>query len=156
VTSDKSGVEGVTLVLLSDADVKNVQNCQPGKPTGFVLPQTGPTQVICHQTSDKTGTFRFKNVVPGKYEVITVYKTNIVYNVSPERVDISLNHHSIELAGFEVDGFTVLGKVKGPPGATISVIGEVRATSGDDGSFSIPKMKQGTYDFEIKAGKIKY
>lgn len=60
----------------------------------------------------------------------------------------------MELGGFEVDGFTVLGKVKSLKGsvATILVDGKVRATSGQDGSFSIPKMKQGTYEFEVMAG----
>jgi len=74
--------------------------------------------------------------------------------VNPDRLDIQLKHAPLELVnGFEVEGFTVLGKVKGLSGATILVNGEAKATSGHDGSFSIPKMKPGTYEFEITAGK---
>lgn len=75
MTSHKSGVEGVTLVLLSEKETKNIQNCQPGKPaTELVVPKDGPSHIVCHQKSDQSGIFRFKNVTPGKYVIIPVYK----------------------------------------------------------------------------------
>jgi hypothetical protein len=77
----------------------------------------------------------------------------MVYNVNPDRMAVELDHASVELKShFEVEGFTVQGRVKGLSGATILVNGEARATSGHDGTFTIAKMKPGIYEFEVVAG----
>jgi len=74
VSSDQTPVEGVTLVLLGSAAVPGIKNCQPGKPEGFIPPANSPPLTLCHQSSDKTGIFRFSNLTPGKYSIIPVYK----------------------------------------------------------------------------------
>jgi len=81
---------------------------------------------------------------------------NIVYNVNPDRLDVDLGHSSMELSpAFEVEGFTVQGRVKGHSGASVLVNGELKAKSGHDGTFTIAKMKPGTYEFEVTAGNFK-
>lgn len=73
--------------------------------------------------------------------------------MSPTVQEILLEHGSAHLPkAFEVQGFTVQGKVKGHSGAKVFVNGVMKATSGHDGSFSIANMKAGTYEFEVTAG----
>jgi len=79
----------------------------------------------------------------------------MVYNVNPDRMAVEVGHSSMELTtAFEVEGFTVQGKVRGHAGASVLVNGEVRATSGHDGAFTIAKMKPGVYEFEVMAGNV--
>lgn len=76
-----------------------------------------------------------------------------MYNLSPDRLEFELKHQSVQLEkGFEVEGFSVNGKVTNIVGASVIVNGEVRAKSGTNGEFTISKMKPGTYDFEVTAG----
>lgn len=77
-----------------------------------------------------------------------------MYNVSPDRQAIVLGHGSATLPkSFEVEGFTIQGRVKGHSGANILVNGVLKATSGHDGTFSIPNVKPGSYEFEVTAGR---
>lgn len=154
VISDKKPVEGVTLLLTSkSAKVRTPKQCGPA--TKSDLPSEFTGNVICSKTSDKNGVFTFIGVSPGIYSVIPIYRgQNTVYSVTPGNLDFELGHSSLQLKpNFEVEGFTVMGKVKGLPGASILVDGENKATSGHDGKFSIAKMKPGTYEFEVTAGK---
>jgi len=76
--------------------------------------------------------------------------------VSPDRQEFVLEHGSKGLPiDFEVEGFTIQGKVKGLSQASILVNGEVKAQSGHDGTFTIQKMKPGSYEFHVLAGTLK-
>ncbi len=56
----------------------------------------------------------------------------------------------------QVEGFTVMGRVKGHSGASIFINGVLKATSNHDGTFSIPNMKPGQYEFEVTAGNCSH
>lgn len=145
----------MTLVLTSkNQDAKIPKGC--GAVDKESLPSDIKDLVMCSKKSDKAGTFTFKGVSPGSYSVIPVYKgQNTVYSVSPTHLNFELEHATKQLApNFEVEGFTVQGRVKGLSGASIMIDGELKATAGHDGTFSIPKMKAGTYEFEVNAGII--
>lgn len=74
--------------------------------------------------------------------------------MSPDRQEVTLDHASAKLSKtFEVEGFTVQGRVKGHSGAKIFVNGVEKAVSGHDGTFSIANVKPGSYEFEVVAGK---
>lgn len=148
-------MEGVTLVLTSkNPSAKVPKGCASVDKDS--IPSDNKDKVLCSQKSDTTGTFTFKGVSPGSYSVIPVYKgQKTVYSVNPANLDFELLHSSKQLTpNFEVEGFTVNGRVKGLSGASILINGEIKATSGHDGTFSIVKMKPGTYEFEVNAGII--
>lgn len=157
VTSDQRPVEGVTLVLTSqDANVRIPKQCQAALNDKSVALGDIQGTVVCSQKTDATGTFTFSGVSPGTYSVIPIYKgQNTVYSVNPTHLNFELGHSSLQLEpNFEVEGFTVNGRVKGLSGASVLVNGEVKATSGHDGTFTIARMKPGSYEFEVMAGKI--
>ncbi|CAL8114222.1 unnamed protein product [Orchesella dallaii] len=156
VLSDGKPVEDVTLVLTSEkTDVRTPKQCSSGI-ANISIDVKG--KIVCSQKTDKIGAFSFVGISPGSYSVIPVYKgQNTVYSVTPNLLNFELGHSSLKLEpNFEVEGFTVQGLVKGPPGASIVVNGEVRATSGHDGTFTIQRMKPGTYEFEVNAEKFQF
>ena len=79
------------------------------------------------------------------------------YDVVPPNLDLEVKHESLLLkTNFQVEGFTVQGRVKDLAGATILVNGKVEAVSKSDGTFSLPRMKPGTYNFEVQSDKFQF
>ena len=65
-----------------------------------------------------------------------------------------MKHESLVLpTKFQVEGFTVQGRVKDLSGASVLVNGKVQAVTGSDGTFNIARMKPGTYEFQVVSGK---
>lgn len=78
VVSDKSPVQGVTLVLLGSDKLHIPSNCEESVLDGFTVPKTSdpaaPNHILCHKASGKDGIFTFANVKPGKYMIVPIYK----------------------------------------------------------------------------------
>ncbi|CAG7829680.1 unnamed protein product [Allacma fusca] len=158
IFSDSRPVEGVSFVLYGKPGTRLPSNClasgdkvEFGKDSNEVY--------LCQRLSDSSGTFQFTGVSPGVYSIVPIYKgKNIIYTVTPEKLNFEVKHESLKLkTNFQEEGFTMKGVVKEVgAGAVIFVNGKQVTTTGEDGSFSIAKMKPGTFEFKIQSDEFQF
>ncbi|KVH17785.1 Carbohydrate-binding-like fold, partial [Cynara cardunculus var. scolymus] len=86
VVAQENPILGVHFYLYSN-DVKEV-HCPQGSGNA-----SGHSTALCHAISDADGTFKFKSIPCGAYELIPYYKgENTIFDVSPPSVAVTVKH----------------------------------------------------------------
>ncbi|KAI3526880.1 hypothetical protein L1887_06146 [Cichorium endivia] len=156
VVAQGNPILGVHFYLYSD-DVKEVHCPQgSGNPSGH-------RTALCHAISDADGTFRFKSIPCGVYELVPYYKgENTVFDVSPASVTVAVQHgHASISEKFQVTGFSVGGRVvdsngKGVDGVKIVVDGIERSITDKEGYYKLDQVTSKQYLIEAKKEHYKF
>ncbi|KAK4778645.1 hypothetical protein SAY86_006173 [Trapa natans] len=156
VVAQGNPILGVHIYLYSD-DVMEV-NC-PEDSTS--LP--GDRGALCHTISDADGTFSFKSMPCGTYELRPFYKgENTVFDISPTLLSVSVKHqHVIVSQKFQVTGFSVGGRVvdgndMGIGGASIIVDGHERSITDKQGYYKLDQVTSNRYTIEAVKEHYKF
>lgn len=156
VVAQGNPILGVHFYLYSD-DVKEV-HC----PQGSGNPSADRT-ALCHARSDADGTFKFKSIPCGVYELVPYYKgENTVFDVSPASVPVTVQHgHATISEKFQVTGFSVGGRVvdtngQGVGGVKIVVDGIERSITGKEGYYKLDQVTSKQYLIEAKKDHYKF
>ncbi|XP_071689841.1 uncharacterized protein [Rutidosis leptorrhynchoides] len=156
VVAQGNPILGVHFYLYSN-DVKEV-HC----PQGSGNP-SGDRTSLCHAVSDVDGTFRFKSIPCGVYELIPYYKgENTVFDVYPPSVAVTVQHdHAILSETFQVTGFSVGGRVvdsngKGVDGVKVLVDGVERSITDKEGYYKLDQVTSKQYQIEAKKEHYKF
>lgn len=156
VVAQGNPILGVHFYLYSN-DVKEVP-C----PQGSGNP-SGDRSALCHAISDVDGTFKFKSIPCGVYELIPYYKgENTVFDVSPPSAVVTVQHdHAIISEKFQVTGFSVGGRVvdangKGVDGVKVVVDGVERSITDKEGYYKLDQVTSKQYQIEAKKEHYKF
>ncbi|XP_023746186.1 uncharacterized protein LOC111894343 [Lactuca sativa] len=156
VVAQGNPILGVHFYLYSD-DVKEVHCPQgSGNPSGH-------RTALCHAISDADGTFIFKSIPCGVYELVPYYKgENTVFDVSPASVTVTVQHgHATISEKFQVTGFSVGGRVvdtngKGVDGVKIVVDGVDRSFTDKQGYYKLDQVTSKQYQIEAIKDHYKF
>lgn len=156
VVAQGNPILGVHFYLYSD-DVKEVHCPQgSGNPSGH-------RTALCHSISDADGTFKFKSIPCGVYELVPYYKgENTVFDVSPASVAVTVQHgHATISEKFQVTGFSVGGRAvdtngKGVDGVKIVVDGIERSITDKKGYYKLDQVTSKQYLIEAKKEHYKF
>ncbi|KAL7598455.1 hypothetical protein Lser_V15G27442 [Lactuca serriola] len=156
VVAQGNPILGVHFYLYSD-DVKEVHCPQgSGNPSGH-------RTALCHAISDADGTFIFKSIPCGVYELVPYYKgENTVFDVSPASVTVTVQHgHATIYEKFQVTGFSVGGRVvdtngKGVDGVKIVVDGVDRSFTDKQGYYKLDQVTSKQYQIEAIKDHYKF
>ncbi|CAH1417541.1 unnamed protein product [Lactuca virosa] len=156
VVAQGNPILGVHFYLYSD-DVKEVHCPQgSGNPSGH-------RTALCHALSDADGTFIFKSIPCGVYELVPYYKgENTVFDVSPASVAVTVQHgHATISEKFQVTGFSVGGRVvdtngKGVDGVKIVVDGVDRSFTDKQGYYKLDQVTSKQYQIEAIKDHYKF
>ncbi|CAI9288723.1 unnamed protein product [Lactuca saligna] len=156
VVAQGNPILGVHFYLYSD-DVKEVHCPQgSGNPSGH-------RTALCHAISDADGTFIFKSIPCGVYELVPYYKgENTVFDVSPASVAVTVQHgHATISEKFQVTGFSVGGRVvdtngKGVDGVKIVVDGVDRSFTDKQGYYKLDQVTSKQYQIEAIKDHYKF
>ncbi|KAB5569531.1 hypothetical protein DKX38_003324 [Salix brachista] len=147
---------GVHIYLYSN-DVEKVE-CPQG--SGEAVGQRKP---LCHAVTNADGTFRFKSLPCGRYELVPSYKgENTVFDVSPPLMSVSVEHQHITVSRkFQVTGFSVGGRIvdgngMGVEGVKIIVDGHERSATDKEGNYKLDKVTSNRYTIEAKKEHYKF
>lgn len=156
VVAQENPILGVHFYLYSN-DVKEV-HCPQGSGNA-----PGQSTALCHAISDADGTFKFKSIPCGVYEVIPYYKgENTVFDVSPPSVVVTVKHDHETISGkFQVTGFSVGGRVvdangKGVDGVKIVVDGLERSITDKEGYYKLDQVTSKQYLIEATKEHYKF
>ncbi|XP_047316648.1 nodal modulator 1 [Impatiens glandulifera] len=123
----------------------------------------GKRKALCHAVSDAEGTFSFKSIPCGAYELVPYYKgENTVFDVSPPSIPVSVDHgHATISQKFQVTGFSIGGRVVdgngiGVYGVKIIVDGQERSTTDKEGYYKLDQVTSSRYTIEAKKEHYKF
>lgn len=125
-----------------------------------VLSKNYESDPFCFTYADKNGLFSFEKLPTGQYLVAPyVDKKTVEFNISPSFVEAEIKTDNVQLQeSFEITGFSASGKVllsqnkkTGVADAIIKIDGQVVATTGSDGSYTLKNVKDGSYNLQVSA-----
>ncbi|RWS26889.1 nodal modulator 3-like isoform X2, partial [Leptotrombidium deliense] len=170
VESDGEPIKGVQFSLYSkvkhEKDVAALSSCN--KSPVELKSKESNLNYICHVVSGPDGKFLLDNISPGDYKLVPIYRGQYIkFEVKPEEVDIEIRHKHVEVSPvFQVEGFSVTGKVlssKGGKGIFDAqvlltngkgTVSEKIINTGKDGVFHLENIRTGTYTLQITASHI--
>eukprot|EP00771_Trimastix_marina_P003856 gnl/Trimastix_PCT/569.p1 GENE.gnl/Trimastix_PCT/569~~gnl/Trimastix_PCT/569.p1 ORF type:complete len:1195 (-),score=440.27 gnl/Trimastix_PCT/569:175-3759(-) len=125
-------------------------------PAGLEAPAAAPQGLapLCIARTNGEGQFRFTGVPCGAYVLVPMTKpakSDAEFDIVPPARDLAVQGASVRVpAPFVVSGFVVTGRVvdlaSNPlPGAAVLLDGDVRAVTGEDGTYRIPAVQSGEY-----------
>ncbi|XP_010523920.1 PREDICTED: nodal modulator 3 [Tarenaya hassleriana] len=148
VVAQGNPILGVNVYLYSD-DVAEV-DC----PQGFG-DASGEKKALCRAVSDADGTFSFKSIPCGKYELVPYYKgENTVFDISPSVLHVSVEHQHVttpqkfQVTGFSIGGRVVDGYGMGVEGVKILVDGNQRSVTDKEGYYTLDQVTSNHYTIE--------
>lgn len=162
VVSDGQPVVGVAVYLYADgarAAAPPRAGCQPpGTSDRGPRPDGKP---LCVTMSDETGTYRLPHVPPGAYTLVPSYgASETPFEISPKELRAQVSHGSLlvpqrfELLGFSIPGRVVDARGGGVGGAKILIDGVERASTSADGTYTLDKVRSGTFTIEASKENV--
>ncbi|CAN8280635.1 unnamed protein product [Cochlearia groenlandica] len=156
VVAQGNPILGVHIYLHSD-DVSMV-DC----PQGFG-DASGERKPLCHAVSDADGSFSFKSIPCGKYELVPHYKgENTVFDVSPPVMTVSVEHQHVtvpkkfQVTGFSIGGRVVDGNSMGVEGVKILVDGTIRSVTDKEGYYKLDQVTSNRYTIDAVKEHYKF
>lgn len=123
------------------------------------------SQPLCYTANiNSNGEFSFQNLATGRYLIVPFTDKSIEFNINPLSIEAEIKNDDEKLAkSFEITGFTASGRVllseqnkKGVSAAKIKIDGKEIATTGNDGSFTLKNIKDGTYTVKVEANDLEF
>ena len=113
------------------------------------------SKYLCYEVSDTEGSFQFQDLPYGDYLLaLKAIEDDKRVEIEPLEAKITIRHSSLlEKLQFQVNRFTILGRVidtqgKGINQVTISLDGEEKTKTNEQGFYYLERIKTGIYTLE--------
>eukprot|EP01080_Neovahlkampfia_damariscottae_P007378 gene7378-11700_t len=149
VVSNDLPMSDIKVFLYTNEKVDSSISCEKPKENGPI----DNTKPLCFTKTNIEGKFQFKSIPVGNYYVVSTYPG---FNISPERINVSVKKSTSKLSSFVVKGFVVSGSFvniqgKGVKNVKVFVNGkDSNSVTNSKGEFTLEDMTSGTYEIEGK------